>query len=154
MEYGKLGLKFASYLSYQLPILCVLPEKKVIFKDEGTQGSTIQYGLLKLSRKLLVDCYWDGAAVHPSRLKAEISVIRRSSNIMGQHMYSGARKKSLMTSSSFFISFPLCTGNGSCKLRTTLGLLCQRSAGINVTEQVIYTGHWIDGNGYNCATRE
>lgn len=54
-------------------------------------------------------------------------------------MYSGTRKESLMTSSSFLISFPLRAGNGSCKPRTTLDLLCQQSGGINVTEQVI---HW------------
>lgn len=66
MRYRKLGLKFASHRSYQLHVLSVLLEKRVIFKDEDSLGCTIHCGLLELSRKLLEEYYCEGTAVHPS----------------------------------------------------------------------------------------
>lgn len=48
-------------------MLNILPEKGVMFKDEGSQGSAVQYGLLQLSRKLLAEHKGDGAAAHPDQ---------------------------------------------------------------------------------------
>lgn len=115
-----------------------------MFKDEGSQGSTAQYSLLQLSRKLLAEHNGDWLSCctpWPARGEAEVNASRRKSNKMGLHMDSGTRKKewwTLINSCSSVVPLLWHAGHGSCKARTTSYLLCQYFPARKDTEYVMH----------------